>query len=81
MDMPVLINAIVHVYLLGMMFFGMIFTIQDLAARVPPQNRLFLILGLFILNVLTAGMVFLIIGIWGVAYKTTEIQERKKKDE
>jgi hypothetical protein len=73
------LGAIAQTYLLGMIFFGMIFTFEEIANRVEPRNRMLLVLGLIFINLMTAGLVFLCIGIWGAAFKTTEAQKRKKK--
>lgn len=79
MELELLAKQIPLFYIIGMVFYGIIFSFREISIRIVPERRFSAIAVLLLLNLLLGNIIFLLIGTYGAAYTMT-LKELEKKD-
>ena len=79
MDQTLVIGNIAHIYIVLLVFYGMVFALAEITTNknIPQAKRLPAIIILVLLNIVTGQLLFLLIGIYGAAWTQTRMQKKK----
>ena len=81
MEIPQILGNLAQFYIITICFYGMLFGFREISnnPKIRPDLRLPYIVVFLLLNLMTGNLIFLIVGVYGAAWTTTERQERKRK--
>jgi len=79
MDLISLAKEIPLFYIITMVFYGIIFSLQQIDKRFRPNQRFQAVVVLLLLNLVLSNVIFLLIGTYGAAFTMTKLQMEKKK--